>query len=98
MPAKEYIVELDASEPERLEALIKKGKAPAKTILKARILLKTDQSEDAPGRQDARIVEALDTNLTMVMRVREKLVTDGARGRAHAQEAGNATGRADLRW
>ena len=77
MPAKKYIVELDASERERLDAQIKKGKASAKTILKARILLKADQSKDGPGWQDAQIVEALETNLTMVMRVREKLVTEG---------------------
>jgi len=77
MPAKKYLVELNAAERERLEALISKGKAPAKTILKARILLKADQAEGGPGWRDAQIVEALDTNLMMVMRVREKLVTEG---------------------
>jgi hypothetical protein len=77
MPAKKFIVELDAQERARLNALICKGKAPAKTILKARILLKADQGEDGPGWLDAEIVEALDTNLTMVSRTREKLVTEG---------------------
>jgi hypothetical protein len=77
MSAKKYIVERDADERERLNALVSKGKAPAKTILKARILLKADQGEAGPAWLDARIVEALDTNLTMVMRVREKLVTEG---------------------
>jgi hypothetical protein len=77
MPAKKYIVELDEAEREQLNALISKGKAPARTILKARILLKADQAEGGPGWLDAKIVEALDTNLMMVMRVREKLVTEG---------------------
>ena len=77
MAAKKFIVELDAAERERLHSLISKGKAPAKTILKARILLKADQAEGGPGWLDAEIVEALDTNLTMVSRVREKLVTEG---------------------
>jgi len=77
MAAKKFIVELDAQERERLNALISKGKAAAKTILKARILLKADQAEGGPGWLDAQIVEALDTNLSMVSRVREKLVTDG---------------------
>ena len=77
MAAKKFIVELDAEERARLNALISKGKAPAKTILKARILLKADQAEDGPGWLDAEIVEALDTNLTMVSRTREKLVTEG---------------------
>jgi len=77
MAAKKFIVELDAAERERLNSLISKGKAPAKTILKARILLKADQAEGGPCWLDAEIVEALDTNLTMVSRVREKLVTEG---------------------
>jgi hypothetical protein len=77
MAAKKYIVELDARERERLTALISKGKAPARTILKARILLKADQGEGGPGWLDAEIVEALDTNPTMVSRVRETLVREG---------------------
>jgi len=48
-----------------------------KTILKARILLKADQAESAPGWLDAAIVSALDTNLMMVMRVRETFVMKG---------------------
>ena len=77
MPAKKYIVELDAAERERLNALISKGKAPAKALLKARILLKADQAEGGPGWLDAEIVDALETNLMMVMRVRETFVTKG---------------------
>ena len=77
MSAKKFIVELDVAERERLNALISKGKAPAKTVLKARILLKADTSERGSGWLDAQIVEALDTNLTMVSRVREQLVTEG---------------------
>lgn len=77
MPAKKYIVELDAAERERLAALVSKGNASAKAILKARILLKADQAEDGPGWLDAEIVDALDTNLIMVMRVRETFVTKG---------------------
>ena len=77
MPVKKFVVELDTTERERLSALIAKGKAPAKMVLKARILLKTDQAAGSPGWLDAQIVEALDTNLTMVSRVRETFVTDG---------------------
>ncbi len=77
MAAKKFIVELDTDERARLNALISKGKASAKTILKARILLKADQADGGPGWLDAEIVEALDTNLTMVSRTREKLVSEG---------------------
>ena len=77
MSAKKFIVELDTHERERLNALISKGKAPAKLILKARILLKADTAEGAPGWLDDQILEALDTNLTMVSRVRETFVLKG---------------------
>ena len=46
MVAKKYIVELAAGERERLTGLISKGKAQAKTILKARILLKADAADN----------------------------------------------------
>ena len=77
MSAKKFIVELDTAERERLSALISKGKAPAKMILKARILLKADIAEGAPGWLDDQILKALDTNLTMVSRVRETFVLKG---------------------
>jgi hypothetical protein len=57
---KKYVVKLSAEERERLSALVSKGKAAAKTILKARILLKADQSEAGEGWSDERICEALD--------------------------------------
>jgi len=77
MSAKKFIVELDNQERERLHALISKGKAPAKTILKARILLKADTAEGAPGWLDDQILKALETNLTMVSRTRETFVVEG---------------------
>ena len=77
MSAKKFIVELDGQERALLSALISKGKATAKVILKARILLKADQTEGGPGWLDDQILKALDTNLTMVSRTREKFVTEG---------------------
>ncbi len=77
MSAKKFIVELDTEERARLNALISKGKAPAKVILKARILLKADTAAGGPGWLDDQILKALDTNLTMVSRTREKFVTEG---------------------
>jgi hypothetical protein len=74
---KKYVVELSAQERARLGGLISKGKASAKLILKARILLKADRSEAGDGWADEQIARALDTNVTMVARVREKLVTEG---------------------
>ncbi|MFO7643748.1 MAG: hypothetical protein R6W95_05130, partial [Desulfosarcina sp.] len=42
-------------------------------------------AEGGPGWLDAKIVEALDTNLTMVSRVRETFVTKGQRDAQHSQ-------------
>ena len=77
MSRKKYVVELSSEEREHLEALISKGKSSAKAILKARILLKSDQGRLGPGWPDGRILEALDTNLSMVTRVRRQLVEEG---------------------
>ena len=77
MANKKYVVKLSAEERVRLGDLISKGKASAKTILKARILLKADKSEAGEGWADEDICRALDTNVTMVARVREKLVSEG---------------------
>ena len=77
MSAKKFIVELDNHERARLSALISKGKASAKAMLKARILLKADVADGGPGWLDDQILKALDTNLTMVSRTREKFVSEG---------------------
>jgi hypothetical protein len=63
---KRYIVRLSADERERLNALIQKGKAPVRQVLKARILLKADASEAGEAWSDSQIAEALDTVLSQV--------------------------------
>jgi transposase len=77
MAVKKYVVRLSAEEREHLQALIRKGKSPAKRLLKARILLKADVSEAGEGWSDSRIIKALDTSVSMVYRVRKQLVEDG---------------------
>jgi hypothetical protein len=74
---KKYVVRLSPDEREQLEALIRKGKSPAKRLLKARILLKADVSDAGAGWSDSRIVEALETSVSMVFRVRKQLVEEG---------------------
>jgi hypothetical protein len=74
---KKYVVRLSADERAALEALIGKGKSPARRLLKARILLKADVSEAGNGWSDSRIVEALETSASMVYRVRKQLVEEG---------------------
>jgi len=77
MSRKKYVVELSGDEREQLRSVISKGKAAAKTILKARILLKADQGPLGESWTDDRICQALDTNESMVTRVRRQLVEEG---------------------
>ena len=74
---KKYVVRLSKDERSTLEDLISKGKHPAATILKARVLLKADVSEAGEGWSDGRIVQALDTSLATVARTRQRLVEEG---------------------
>ena len=74
---KKYVVRLSAEEREQLQALVRKGKAPARRLLKARILLKADVSEGGPGWSDSKIIAALDTSVSMLYRVRKQLVEEG---------------------
>ena len=74
---KKYVVRLNAEERQQLEAMIRKGKGPARRLLKARILLKADVSDAGPGWSDSRIIAALDTSASMVYRVRKQLVEEG---------------------
>src|SRR5450631_515586 len=74
---KKYVVSLSAEEREQLQDIVRKGSGAASRLLKARILLKADVSEDGEGWSDAKIIEALDTSLSMIYRVRKQLVEEG---------------------
>jgi transposase len=74
---KKYVVRLSAEEREQLQTLIRKGKSPANRLLKARILLKADVSDAGEGWSDSRIIEAFETSVSMVYRVRKQLVEEG---------------------
>jgi hypothetical protein len=74
---KKYVVRLSGDERQQLEALIRKGKGPARRLLKARILLKADVSDAGPGWSDSTIISALDTSASMLYRVRKQLVEEG---------------------
>src|SRR4051795_12674765 len=77
MNQKKYRVTLMAQERQDLEALVNKGKAAARTITRARVLLKADASAAGPAWTDERIKEALDVGLVTVYRVRQSFVEDG---------------------
>lgn len=69
---KKHFVHLTASEREEIGALLHRGRANARTLTRARILLKA-----ADGWDDGRIVEALATSRATVERVRQRFATGG---------------------
>jgi transposase len=77
MARKTYLVTLTPEEREWLTALVKAGQRSARTLTRARILLKADQAQGGPAWEDARIVEALDCGLRTVERVRQRFVERG---------------------
>jgi hypothetical protein len=77
MSSKIYIVKMRKQERRQLEALIRKGKCVATRLLKARILLKADCGPRGEAWPDERIIEALDTNASMVYRVRRGFAEKG---------------------
>ena len=75
--AKKYRVTLTAEERVELEALISKGKADARKLAHARVLLQADEADGAPGRTDQEVASALDLSTRTVERVRQRFVEDG---------------------
>ena len=73
---KKYIVRLDQEERESLGRLVRVGKAAARKISRARILLKSDAGEGGPGWTDQRIADALDVSFRTVENVRRCCVEE----------------------
>jgi len=74
---KRYIVTLTAEERALLEEMTRSGKAAARKIAHARILLKADVAEGGPGWADERIAGALDVSASTVRRIRLLFVEEG---------------------
>ena len=70
--AKKYVVDLTQEEKKRLAELKDKGKASARKINRARILLLADEDNS-----DSRIAEALQTSVATVERTRKRFVEEG---------------------
>lgn len=77
MPAKKYIVSLTENERQILQELTQTGKAAARKINHARILLKADINQNGEGWNDAQISQALDVSTRTIERVRQRFVEEG---------------------
>jgi len=74
---KKYIVTLTEEERQMLQAMLSKGKAAARKLVHARILLKADVSPGGPGWNDERIAESVEVGRATVERVRHQFVEEG---------------------
>jgi hypothetical protein len=77
MSQKKYLVTLTPDERDHLDDLLRKGKASALVLTRARILLKADQSDGGPALDDAAIADDLEVGLRTISRVRERFVERG---------------------
>ena len=74
---KVFVVRLTDEERCELDSLIRKGKASALTLARARILLKADQGDKGEAWTDAEIAEALDVASKTVFNIRRRWVEEG---------------------
>ncbi len=74
---KKYRVTLSGEERDELTALLRKGKAAARKLAHARVLLQVDESASGFGRSDEQTARALNLSTRTVERVRERFVEQG---------------------
>jgi transposase len=74
---KTYIVTLTPEERRMLQEMLSRGKAAARKLMHARILLKADVAGGGPGWSDEAVVEALEVGHATVERVRKEFVEEG---------------------
>lgn len=74
---RKYTVELSDAEREQLEKLVSAGRERARTLTRARILLKTDSSAAGARWTYAQICEAFDVTQVTVSKVRKAYAEQG---------------------
>jgi len=72
-----YRVMLTEAQRAELHGLVGSGVAPARTLTRARILLKANHGEGGPEWSDMAIAGALDINPSTVLRARGQFVREG---------------------
>ena len=72
-----YVVELTSAEQKELAQLVSKGKATARKITHARILLQANESQDGPAWTDKQISEAFGIHANTIHGIRRRFVEHG---------------------
>jgi len=93
MPKKKYVVTLTAEERSYLQGLVSRGKASARKLIHARILLKSNSGSLGEGWIDDRIMGALDVCRATVERVRRRFVQEGLEAALNRKEQKNRRSR-----
>ena len=75
--AKRYRVTLTAGERGELERMIARGKADARELAHARVLLQADEADGGPGWIDGTIAAAVRVSVRTIGRVRQRFVGRG---------------------
>jgi transposase len=74
---KRYRVTLTAEERQELQVMASTGKAAARKLVRARILLLADEADGGPANADPEIINALGCGRATVERVRKQFVEEG---------------------
>ena len=72
-----YIIELTSEERKELSELVSKGKAAARKITHARVLLQADESQSGPTWTDKQISEAFGIHTNTIHGIRQRFVEQG---------------------
>ena len=75
--SKKYVVRLTSEERATLQRVVSVGKAAARKILHARIVLQADQGPEGPGWKDEQIAQGLTAHPRTIANVRQRLVEQG---------------------
>lgn len=70
-------VRLTQEQRQQLEKLVSQGKVPARAMLHAQVLLRTDSGPHGPRWSGPQIAVALGVGSTMIKRIRQRFVQEG---------------------
>jgi transposase len=72
-----FVVRLESDERRQLQAMVDEGRGAKSVRQRARILLKSDESDEGPAWADLRTAEFAEVSLSTVHRVRQRFVEEG---------------------
>ena len=74
---KRYRVTLTEEERQGLQSMVSAGRAAARKLVRARILLLADQADGGPAKADPEVADALGCGRATIDRVRKQFVEEG---------------------